>query len=117
MTVQSVSPIQLAFTTAFNQNNTPFLQTKLQSTVKPSFDPNYYYMDFQISRPITKKRPPNKQKHAKGNNFTNQKNDNFANNNNKNPIARLLYTIRNQSQEHNYNQQMPKRVPQSVFSK
>ena len=71
-------------------------------------------MDYQTNRLITKKRPPNQQRHPIGNNFPNHSYEYFAIINISYPIARPLYTTKSQSQEQNKAQLVPKPISHSV---
>ena len=87
----------------------------MQSTVKPSVVPKYSQMGYQTYKTITKTRHSNKQKRTNRSNFANHNYDLYTNNNISNPIANSLCTTRHQSQEHNFTQQIPQPVFQSVF--
>ena len=52
ITQQKFSPIHPTFTN-HKLKNTAFLQTTIQSTVKPSVTPKHSEMDYQTSRPAT----------------------------------------------------------------
>ena len=66
-------------------------------------------MEYQTNRPKNKKRQSNNQKQANCNNFANHIYDFFYKKIKiSNPLAKAFYATQNQSQQHNYTQQIPK---------
>ena len=95
-----------------SKKNTPFTQATIQPTVKPSITPKYSQLDSQTFKPVRTSRQTNKQKTSKRNNFSDHNYNFFA----KSKITKPPYmNSQNQSQAHNYKQNVPQQATHTLF--